>query len=528
MSRRLLSLFLLALILVPAAAGAQTGQAGPPDDPRLGDQWAVNMIGLECAWATTTGSPDVTVAVIDSGVDMNHPDLQQTLRTDGYNSVDENNDPTDLNGHGTHVSGIIAATIGNGEGVAGVAGGGTRILPIRVMSADGSGTNRDIIQGIQYAVDKDVQIINMSLGSLLPLDSEDIVEAIKDAHDAGVLVVLAAGNSFLPLPNFAFGIDRYALVVAATDPDDRKTDFSNSGPWVAVSAPGQAILSTMPTYDVFLTSELPPEERFNQNYDAMSGTSQATPIVSGVAALLFARHPDWTADQVKAEIQRTATDISEQNPTKRFGVFTYFDTKWLGAGRIDACAAVGDPADAAAAAGGGWPLIWIAGGVGALLLLGGLGLVLRRRKPAALAGPGQAYPGYGPPNYPPPASQAPQGQSFRPTPPLAPAAPLPAAGAPPAWGKLNVERGPAQGQFFLLREPSTVIGREAGTAITIASDNSISRRHVIIRRAGGGAEIEDAGSSHGTRLNGAPVRGATPLRSGDLIEIGQSALRFEA
>jgi subtilisin family serine protease len=532
MSRRLLSLFLLALMLVPAAAGAQTSPASRPNDPRLDDQWALAKIGLECAWASTKGSPDVTVAVIDSGVDLNHPDLKAALRDDGYNAVDENEDPTDLNGHGTHVSGIIAATIDNNEGIAGIAGGGTKILPIRVMSADGSGTNRDIIQGIQYAVSKNVQVINMSLGSLLPLDSEDIVEAIKEAHDAGVLVVVAAGNSFVPLPNFAFGIDQYALVVAATDPEDRKTDFSNYGKWVAVSAPGQDIVSTMPTYDVFLTSELPPEERFKQNYDAMSGTSQATPIVSGVAALLFARHPDWTADQVKAEIQRTAANIADQNPTKRFGPITYFEASNLGAGRIDACAAVGEPASAPAATTGSPLLLWIAGGVGALVLLLGLGLLLRRRgrRPAlAPTGPGQIPPGYGPPpGYAPPVQAPPAQPSFRPTPPLVPATPLPAGAAGPAWGKLSVERGPAQGQFFLLRDPSTVIGREAGTTITIASDNSISRRHVIIRRTAGGAEIEDAGSSHGTRLNGTPLRGATPIRSGDLIEIGQTSLRFEA
>lgn len=551
MGRRILSLVILFGLMGTVSARAQNPVANAPNDPRIGDQWAVEKIGLQCAWGATTGSADVTVAVIDSGVDLNHPDLVDAIRSDGFNSVDDNDDPTDRNGHGTHVAGIIAATINNGEGVAGVAGGGTKILPIRVMSADGSGTNRDIVEGIEYAVSKNVQVINMSLGSLLPLDSEDIVQAIQEAHDAGILVVVAAGNSFVPLPNFAFGIEKIALVVAATDTADRKTDFSNYGSWVAVSAPGDGILSTMPTYDVFLTSDLPPEEAFRNDYDVMSGTSQATPIVAGVAALLFAQHPDWTADQVKAEIQRTASDISAQNPTKQFGPITYFEASNLGAGRINACDALGGPAKAATASGTATTLPWLWIGVGGatlVVLLSGL-LLLRRRGRKPTPAYNQAPPAYNqaPPNYPPPAppvynqappqSYAPPAQQYNqpppnyaPPPPGAQAPPPSAAtviGMLPAWGKITVERGPAAGEFFLLREQSTVIGRETGATIVIGKDNAISRRHVVIRRTPNGVEVEDAGSSHGTRVNGAPLPAARPLRSGDVIEIGQTTLRFE-
>ncbi len=548
MSRRLFLLCaVVTLLAVPLQTRAQSAPALAPNDPRAEQQWAISKIGLECAWQHTQGSPDVTVAVIDSGVDPTHPDLVAALRDDGYNAVDNTNDPTDTNGHGTHVAGIIAATINNGEGVAGVAGGGTRILPIRVMAADGSGSNADIVAGIEYAIEKRVQVINMSLGSLLPLDSDDIVAAIRRAHDAGILVVVAAGNSYVPLPNFAFGIDQYALVVAATDDGDHKTDFSNYGPWVAVSAPGDGILSTMPTYDVYLTSMLPPEERFNKNYDFMSGTSQATPIVSGVAALLFAAHPDWTAEQVKAEIQRTATDISALNPAKRFGPITYFDPNNLGAGRINACDALGGPISSSVigAAGGFplWPVLLV--GAGVLVLAVALVLLRRRRAVPPLANPSGLPPqAMGQPFAPPP-QQAYQPQPSPPgaTPPYQPAPgprvpsqPIgthpaaPASGAPaaaqPAWGKLTVVEGPEQGRFFLLRGAMLVLGRDPSTAIVIG-DPTVSRQHLQITRQGQETLVEDLGSAHGTYLNGNQLRAPRALRNNDMIRVGTTTLRYE-
>ncbi len=547
MSHRFLLLSMIMILVVHGHAAAQEPLTTAPNDPRFSDQWAAQQIGLACAWTHTTGSPNVTVAVIDSGVDLNHPDLVDALRDDGFNAVDRNSDPTDRNGHGTHVAGIIAATINNGEGVAGVAGGGTKILPIRVMAADGSGFNEDIIAGIRYAVSKDVQVINMSLGSLLPLDSEDIVAAIKEAHDAGVLVVVAAGNSFVPLPNFAFGIEEFAVVVAATDEANRKTDFSNYGKWIAVSAPGDGILSTMPTYDVFMTSELPPEERFRKNYDTMSGTSQATPVVAGVAALLFAAHPDWTAQQVREELQRTATDIAEQNPRKQFGPITYFEPSNLGAGLVNACDALGGPITAGAPASSGGtgaginPLAWVGlGGAVLVAIVGGMLLLRRRgRAPVVVGGAAlaqQAYPPQVPQGMAPPGFGAPGGSQpappaapFTPSPPLRPVTPAAtgAAGTLPAWGKLTIEQGPDAGRFFLLRETATVLGRETGATIVLANDNTVSRRHVVVRRTAQGAEAEDAGSSHGTRLNGAALSGARPLRAGDRIQIGQTVLRYD-
>ncbi|XSG76503.1 S8 family serine peptidase [Herpetosiphon llansteffanensis] len=544
MSRRIALVFCL-ILLVGTPVAAQNPLLSPPNDPDANKQWVIRQLGLTCAWEHLTGSSDVTVAVIDSGVDMNHPDLVDILRTDGFDAVDGDDDPSDENGHGTHVSGIIAATINNSKGIAGVAGGGTRILPIRVMAADGSGSNQDIIAGIRYAVSKNVQIINMSLGSMLPLDSEDIVAAIQEADAAGVLVIIAAGNSFVPLPNFAFGVEEFAMVVAATDPEDRKTDFSNYGNWISVSAPGAGIYSTMPTYDVYMTRDLPAEERFNKNYDQMSGTSQATPVVAGLAALLFAQHPDWNADQVRAEIEKTADDISAQNPIKRYGPVTYFEPSNLGTGRINACNALGGPIKGSAAAVGGPEaksnLIRLLGFSAVMLVvLGGLTVFLvRRRKqnsrPRAIPAGGFAPP---PPIQYDQAMQQPmydqRNLASQPivgsTPPLsqsyAPPSAAPAAGGP-AWGKLTVVRGAELNKFYLLRDNQVFIGREAGLAIAISGDSTVSRRHTILYRDPRGIEIEDAGSSHGTKINGIPVQGRQLVRPGDVIEVGQTHLRFE-
>ncbi|HEX5689019.1 MAG TPA: S8 family serine peptidase, partial [Roseiflexaceae bacterium] len=306
-----------------------------PSDPLFADEWALDHVGANCAWQSTIGSAGVTVAVVDSGVDMGHPDLVERLRGDGYDFVDDDDDPSDENGHGTNVAGIVGATIDNAEGGAGLAPG-VSILPVRVMNAKGFGSDRSIARGIRYAADKGAQVINLSLGATLTIGADTASEAVSSAivyaQEQGALVVVAAGNDFVPLPNAIVGDNSNALIVAATDEFDVKADFSNSGAWIGVAAPGVHILSTMPTYEVYLTSDaVPPEERFQQNYDYMSGTSQATPLVSALAALLFSAHPDWQAEQVSQAIKDHAADISQQN--RRLSAKGF-----LGSGRIDACA----------------------------------------------------------------------------------------------------------------------------------------------------------------------------------------------
>src|SRR5512145_438583 len=181
--KNLRAILLFALFLLPATTLAQSGVA--PNDPDFGDEWALKHIRASCAWHYTIGSPDLTVAVVDSGIDLKHPDLVDRLRDDGYDFVDDDDDPSDENGHGTNVAGIIAATLNNGEGGAGLAPG-VKILPVRVMNAKGYGSDRAISQGVRYAADKGAQVINMSLGATLTIsadtESKQVSAAIRYAQ----------------------------------------------------------------------------------------------------------------------------------------------------------------------------------------------------------------------------------------------------------------------------------------------------------------------------------------------------------
>ncbi|MDW8215606.1 MAG: S8 family serine peptidase [Roseiflexaceae bacterium] len=263
---------MMSLRLLLTLAITLLATSSSPNDPRFDEQWALYKVGATCAWERTTGSTEVIVAVVDSGVDPTHPDLAARLRTDGYDFVDDDDDPRDENGHGTHVAGIIAAILDNNEGIAGLAPNVT-ILPVRVMNARGKGSDRAIARGIRFAADRGAKVINLSLGATLTLSADEpsalVNEAIVYAQQQGALVVVAAGNDAVPLPN-AIAIDNPdVLVVAATDQRDRKAPFSNSGPWVAVSAPGVDILSAMPTYEVF---------RQAMACRAMSGSAATTTI----------------------------------------------------------------------------------------------------------------------------------------------------------------------------------------------------------------------------------------------------------
>lgn len=210
-----------------------------------------------------------------------------------------------------------------------------QILPIRVLGANTSieGFKAAIADGIRHSTERGARVINMSLGGVF---SDDIAAAINEAQDAGVLVIISAGNDFLPLPNELASNDPEVLVVAASNEDDELTDFSNSGPWIDLTAPGEHIYSTMPTYEVFMTSdEVPPEERSENDYDFLSGTSMSAPYVAAAAALLFAAHPDWTPEQVTEALQNSAfPGIYDGQPD------IYERLQLLGAGRLDPCAAL--------------------------------------------------------------------------------------------------------------------------------------------------------------------------------------------
>ena len=279
-----------------------------PNDPGWHRQWAPKKIEADFAWNTTVGSRSVLVAVVDTGVDWSHPDLAANYVPLGYDWVNNDPDPMDDYGHGTHVAGIIAAVLNNGVGVAGLAQ--VRIMAEKVLDEAGSGTADNVARGIVDAVDKGADIINLSLGS--PFDVEIVHEAIIYAHQHGVLVVAAAGNDFSSAKHYPAAYDE-VVAVTATDEEDKPAFYTNFGDWVDVAAPGDNIYSTM----------------WDDSYAFLGGTSMAAPHAVGVAALIWSQFPGMTRDQVWAQLQWSADDLGQPG----------FDV-YYGFGRVNARKAV--------------------------------------------------------------------------------------------------------------------------------------------------------------------------------------------
>jgi thermitase len=285
-------------------------QPTTPNDPSYGSQWGLPKIGAPAAWDVTTGSSSMIIAIVDTGIDLTHPDLSCAgkLTAARWNFVGGNSYPNDDNGHGTHVAGIAAACGNNGVGVAGVAWG-ARLMPVKVLDSSGSGYYSDIAAGITYAVDNGAKVINLSLGGAG--SSTTLANAVQYAHDHGVLVVAAAGNcaqggsSCGNLTNPVMYPAAYptVLAVAATDSGDQWASFSEHQPYVDVAAPGVSIYSTLRS----------------GNYGTMSGTSMATPFVSGLAALLWSLTPSFTVDQIANTIEAAADDLGAPGKDDYYG-----------------------------------------------------------------------------------------------------------------------------------------------------------------------------------------------------------------
>lgn len=246
------------------ATASQSSEPTPPNDARYGEQWALPVIGLPEAWESLPPRT-ITIAVIDSGVCSNHPDLQGRILP-GYDFVDDDNDPTDTFGHGCGVAGVIAANSNNGQGIVGVAPN-AQIMPLRVLNDVGLGNYSNIANAIVYAVDNGADIINLSLAG--STSSAILEAAVAYAVDNGVVVIAAAGNSGV---EGAFFPAAYPSVIAVGSIDPvtyERSRFSNFGADIDVWAPGRDILTTNTA----------------GGYEFVSGTSFAAPIVAGITAM---------------------------------------------------------------------------------------------------------------------------------------------------------------------------------------------------------------------------------------------------
>ncbi|HEX2697548.1 MAG TPA: S8 family serine peptidase, partial [Anaerolineales bacterium] len=210
-----------------------------PNDPGFANQYGLINIRAPQGWQINRGSAGVTIAIVDTGIEMSHPDLAPKLVA-GHDFVNNDNNPDDDNGHGTHVAGIAAASTNNGSGVAGVSWG-ARLMPVKVLNAAGTGTYADVAQGIVWATNNGAQVINLSLGG--PVPDSVLKNAVDYAYSNGVVVVAAAGNTG---NNFVLYPAHYpnVIAVAATKYTNQRADFSSYGPEVSLSAPGDSIYST--------------------------------------------------------------------------------------------------------------------------------------------------------------------------------------------------------------------------------------------------------------------------------------------
>lgn len=268
-----------------------------PGSPDTSDR---NDIHAPEAWEETKGDQAVLIGILDTGVDLLHPDLNDKIIESGRDFVNDDFDATDDHGHGTHVAGIAAAETNNAEGIAGVAWN-CKILPVKVMDNTGFGEYDMLIQGIMYAADYGVHVINMSLGGDFP--SQGLADALQYAYEKDIICLASTGNDGGAVL-FPAAYDDTCLAVAATNADDIRPGWSNFGPEVDIAAPGVGIWSCVPTW--LLGSESLP-------YQQKSGTSMSCPHAAGLAALIRSLKPWLTADDIMNIMRYSADDVNEND-----------------------------------------------------------------------------------------------------------------------------------------------------------------------------------------------------------------------
>ncbi|MCA1010740.1 S8 family serine peptidase [Halobacillus halophilus] len=255
-----------------------------PSDPEYSGQYQYDDMNMEKAWNVTRGSSDTTVAVLDTGVYKYHEDLQGTVLP-GYDFVNNDANPDDNHGHGTHIAGLIAANF-NDMGIAGLAPD-TKILPVKVGDYEGKFSDSDVLAGIYYAIDKGVDVINMSFGAYHQSDAEE--RALWEAYNEGIVLVAAASND--GIRDASYPASYFPVIsVAATERSGYRAAFSNYGTWVDLTAPG-----------VYLTST-----SYMGGYSSMSGTSFSAPLVAGLAAMIKGENPDWNPGEIEWAMEKHA------------------------------------------------------------------------------------------------------------------------------------------------------------------------------------------------------------------------------
>lgn len=284
-----------------------TAAAVGVNDPQTGGQYSLDRMRVRDAWSLSTGGSNV-IAVLDTGVQYGHPDLAGRLLT-GYDFVNDDTDASDDNGHGTWVSGIIAANANDGYGIAGVSWS-DKILPVKIMNREGNGSTADLLAAITWSADQGADVINMSVGGF-PY-SQLMQDAVNDAFSKGAVLVGAAGNNRRQENFYPASFDN-VISVSATQVDDEFSNWSSYGPKVDLSAPGSSVLTT----NCYVCTYANHNTWGSHTY--ISGTSFATPNVVGVVALMRARYPGYTAQQVVDRLFSTVDDIGYPGMDNRYG-----------------------------------------------------------------------------------------------------------------------------------------------------------------------------------------------------------------
>ncbi|MCD4813720.1 S8 family serine peptidase [bacterium] len=316
----------------------------PDRNQRQYQQWYLPKINANFAWSIACGSDTLIVAVVDTGIDLNHPDIKNRL-VPGITIVNQENysatlDGMDDHGHGTHVAGIIGAGTDNNLGISGCSWYG-KMMPVKVLNSNGEGLDSDIAEGIRWAATHGAHIINLSLGGATEDNQppQVVQEAVDEAYARGCLVIAAAGNSGDDTVHFPAAMD-HVLAVAATNPWDTRASYSTLGAFVDIAAPGGAgddrfnrdtgILSTYWNENSDITDGMSGSEA--GEYAVTAGTSMAAAVVSGAAAVLWSQQPTLLVDQIETMLKSSARDIGDSG-----------NDQATGSGLLDLLAAMGNP-----------------------------------------------------------------------------------------------------------------------------------------------------------------------------------------